>query len=121
MVSHRHYDGGVLPPRRKNVAGHCAGLFVRQYSASWMLFRGVVKLSYTVINIIEAVIGACCCANCSLVQPAAKSERLGRLAIGSALVPPLMGGIGSCWCPETLRNFWSGYCQKPLAHWHWCH
>lgn len=43
-----------------------------------------------------------------VVQPAAESERLIRVAIGSALVPPLMGGIlVSLLAPgsEPLRNF----------------
>lgn len=78
--------------------------------ASWMLFsRGSVSLIYPAVNVIEAVIGALFLRKwLPWYNPLQNLNDWIRVAIGSALVPPLMGGIlVSLLAPgsEPLRNF----------------
>lgn len=89
------------------------------------VLTGAVSLIYPAVNVIEAVIGALFLRKwLPWYNPLQNLNDWIRVAIGSALVPPLMGGIlVSLLAPgsEPCVISSSGCCQKPLAHWHWCH
>ena len=78
--------------------------------ASWMLFSwGSVSFIYTSVNIIEACIGALLLRKLlPWYNPLQNLNDWVRLAIGSALIPPLTGGVLIHFLapgPEPLRNF----------------
>ncbi|WP_236347914.1 diguanylate cyclase [Enterobacter cancerogenus] len=78
--------------------------------ASWMLFSwGSVSFIYTSVNIIEACIGALLLRKLlPWYNPLQNLNDWVRLAIGSALIPPLIGGVLIHFLapgPEPLRNF----------------
>jgi integral membrane sensor domain MASE1 len=95
MVPDVNYDGCVLPSRGKNVARHCAGLLLWQcFCLLDAVLMGRSRLAYTAINIIEACVGALLLRK--LLPWYNPLQNLGdwvRLAIGSALIPPLVGGV----------------------------
>lgn len=76
--------------------------------ASWLLFDSAI-IAYTVINVIEACIGALLLRKLlPWYNPLQNLNDWVRLAIGSALIPPLIGGILVHFVvpsPEPLRNF----------------
>ncbi|HDX4048313.1 TPA: diguanylate cyclase [Enterobacter soli] len=78
--------------------------------ATWMLFSwSGVGLAYTAINVIEACIGALLLRKLlPWYNPLQNLNDWVRLAIGSALIPPLVGGVLVHFIvpsPEPLRNF----------------
>ncbi len=78
--------------------------------ASWMILSwGEISLAYTVINVIEACIGALLLRKLlPWYNPLQNLNDWIRLAIGSALIPPLVGGVLVYLIvpsPEPLRNF----------------
>jgi len=78
--------------------------------ASWMLFSwGSVSFIYTSVNIIEACIGALLLRKLlPWYNPLQNLNDWVRLAIGSALIPPLTGGVLIHFLapgPEPLRHF----------------
>jgi integral membrane sensor domain MASE1 len=87
--------------------------------------HGAISLAYTAINIIEACIGALLLRKLlPWYNPLQNLNDWVRLAIGSALIPPLVGGF---WFTSLFQarsrcvTFWSGYYQSPSVHWHWYH
>lgn len=65
----------------------------------------------------------CYCVNCSWYNPLQNLNDWVRLALGSALVPPLVGAFWFIfWCRARSRCVisLSGYFQRPLARWRWC-
>ncbi|HDR2707070.1 diguanylate cyclase [Enterobacter mori] len=78
--------------------------------ASWMLFSwGSLNLAYTFVNIIEACVGALLLRKLlPWYNPLQNLNDWIRLAVGSALIPPLVGGVlVYLLVPNTepLRNF----------------
>lgn len=70
---------------------------------------GAINLTYTAINVIEAVVGALLLRKLlPWYNPLQNLSDWIRLAMGSALVPPLVGGILVIFLvpgPEPLRDF----------------
>lgn len=92
------------------MARYCPGLFVWQYSGlvdalSW----SSINPTYTAINVVEAVVGALLLRKLlPWYNPLQNLNDWIRLAIGSALIPPLVGGVLVHLLipsPEPLRNF----------------
>jgi len=78
--------------------------------ASWMLFSwNSIGLAYTAVNVIEACVGALLLRKLlPWYNPLQNLNDWIRLAIGSALIPPLLGGIMIHFLvpsAEPLRNF----------------
>lgn len=78
--------------------------------ASWMLFSwGSLNLAYTFVNIIEACVGALLLRKLlPWYNPLQNLNDWIRLAVGSALIPPLVGGVLVCLLvpnADPLRNF----------------
>ncbi|HHL0032497.1 diguanylate cyclase [Enterobacter mori] len=78
--------------------------------ASWMLFSwGSLNLAYTFVNIVEACVGALLLRKLlPWYNPLQNLNDWIRLAVGSALIPPLVGGVlVYLLVPNTepLRNF----------------
>lgn len=93
--------------------------------ASWMLFSWEsLNITYTAINIIEATVGALLLRKLlPWYNPLQNLNDWVRLALGSALVPPLVGAFWFIfWCRARSRCVisLSGYFQRPLARWRWC-
>lgn len=78
--------------------------------ASWMLFSwGSLNLAYTFVNIFEACVGALLLRKLlPWYNPLQNLNDWIRLAVGSALIPPLVGGVLVCLLvpnADPLRNF----------------
>lgn len=92
--------------------------------ATWMLFSwGSINLTYTLINVVEAFTGALLLRKLlPWYNPLQNLNDWIRVAIGSAVIPPLVGGVLVSLLAPALNQrviSSSGCCLKPLARWRW--
>lgn len=93
VVPDLHHDGGVLSPCRAHVAGNCAELLAGKYRRIHPAFStSSLNMTWTTINIVEAVVGAVLLRKLlPWYNPLQNLADWLRLALGSAIIPPLLG------------------------------